>query len=84
MWGRPWCCRTAIGGHELAGRVRRHLRSVVGHGEQDRACRIVVGEVESFRGDELDQGFDLERTFEDHGDLGGGLLDRHEGELRPS
>ena len=78
MWGRPWCCRTAIGGHELAGRVRRHLRSVVGHGEQDRPGRVVDGEVEAFIGEQLEQALGFDGGLEDDLDLGGGLFDGHE------
>lgn len=64
--------------HELSGRVRGHLGSVVGDGEQDRAGRVIGWKVESFRGDEFDQAFDLEGVFEDDFHLRRGFLDRHQ------
>jgi hypothetical protein len=65
-------------GEEVAGRLRGHLGPVVGAGEQDRAGRIVDGELEPLGGDLVGEALGDQRLVEQHLDLGGGLLDRHE------
>jgi hypothetical protein len=65
--------------HELAGRTRRHLGTVVRHRQQDRPALVVDGGVDQAVGSGLDQ---AEETFggqgvgEDDLDLRGGLLRR--------
>jgi len=66
-------------GYERPSVVGGHLWAVVRHGEQDRPGRIIDVEVQPFGGDQLDEAFGAECSFEDHGDLGRGLLDQNEG-----
>src|SRR5512144_2698638 len=69
-------------GHELPGRSRRHLGSVVGDGEQDRPGVVGDAEVDGAVGvagvDQLEQPLPVECVGEPDLDLGGGLLDRDE------
>jgi len=55
-----------------------HRRPVVGHREQDRAGRVIDGEIESFVGEQLEQALGFDGVLEHDLNLGGGLLDGHE------
>ena len=65
--------------HELPGRARGHLRTVVGHGEQHRTGLVIdvdAGQPVLDGGDLIEQPLGFERVGEHDLDLGGGLLGR--------
>jgi hypothetical protein len=66
-------------GHELAGGSGGHLRAVVAHGQKDRPCGVVAGQVDGAvqaGGDQVDQPLGLQGLAEGGLDLEAGLLDR--------
>jgi len=66
-------------GHELPGRARGHLRTVVAERQQHRPGRVVHAGVDQAvlaGADPIQQPLARQRVGEHHLDLGGGLLDR--------
>ena len=66
---------------ELPRRPRRHLRTVIAHGEQDRAGLVVhIDRHDAIRAGlhAGQQPLTVERVSEHDLDLGGGLLARHD------